>query len=145
MNELSRFFRQGFLRYGAIVLALFVGAGAATAQVNNVFTRGNVNDDFKVNWADADYLYAYLNLGGPAPLCMDAADVDDNGVVDGTDYLMLQDYLMGVGPEPAEPFPNRGWDPSPDALTCLYPTPAFPGWPGSPSDNISVCVAVGSQ
>ena len=128
-----------------IAFALLMFLSPASAQTENVFTRGNVNDDFEVNRADADYLYDYLYNEGATPLCMDAADVNDDGIVDNADYLTLRDYLSGTGPEPKDPFPNRGWDLTDDSLSCLYPTPAFPTWPGSPSENITISIAPGSQ
>lgn len=142
MNPSFRVLKRGLV---FVTLALLISMTGTYAQVENVFTRGNVNDDFKVNSADVDYLYDYLFTGGPDPLCMDAADVNDDGAVDNSDYEMLRDYLLGVGPQPMPPFPNRGWDPFPDLLPCFYPTPAFPPWSGNPSENISVCVSPGSQ
>ncbi|MFH1011860.1 MAG: dockerin type I repeat-containing protein [bacterium] len=145
MNRLSEILKVASLLGLFIALALLLSMNAAIAQTENVFTRGNVNDDFKVNLGDLEYLYAYLFQGGPEPLCMDAADVNDNGAVDNADYVMLQNYLVGGGAEPMAPFPNRGWDPTTDLLRCSYPTPSFPPWPGHPHDNITVCCALGSQ
>jgi hypothetical protein len=144
--ERFRILRGGELSVTKVgMLVLLLSLSTAFSQTENVFTRGNVNDDFKVNLADLEYLYTYLNQSGPEPLCMDAADVNDDGLVNNADYLMLQSYLVGGGAEPMAPFPNRGWDPTADLLTCSHPTPAFPPWPGHPHDNITVCCALGSQ
>jgi len=124
---------------------LLLAAATALGQVENVFTRGNVNDDFQVNRNDLLYLEDYFFAGGPEPLCMDAGDVNDDGIVDPADYNWLQAYFDGAGVPPPPPFPNRGWDPSPDLLTCFYPTPAFPAFTGNAGDNIVVCISPGSQ
>ncbi len=129
----------------AVLMVTLLLTLPVSAQVENVFTRGNVNDDFQVNERDLLYLQEYLFGSGPDPLCMDAADINDDGSVDPDDYTWLQTYFTGAGAPPLPPFPNRGWDPSPDLLTCFYPTPAFPAFTGNPSDNIVVCISPGSQ
>jgi hypothetical protein len=55
---------------------------------------GDINGDGVVNTADANYLYQYLNQGGPPPLWpMFRADVNNDGVVNMADYVTLVSYL----------------------------------------------------
>ena len=49
--------------------------------------------------------------------CMDAADVDDSGRVNITDFGYLLEYLNNEHDIPA-PFPSAGVDPTPDDLGC---------------------------
>ncbi|MEM7261508.1 MAG: FG-GAP-like repeat-containing protein, partial [Planctomycetota bacterium] len=55
------------------------GGGGPT----DTFSRGDLNEDGFHDIADANFLQAYLFTGGPAPACLDAADVNDDGAVDG--------------------------------------------------------------
>lgn len=56
--------------------------------------------------------------------CADASDVDDNGVLDVGDAVVVLSYLFGVFPlTPADPFPSCGTDPTfSDLFGCLTPT-----------------------
>ena len=77
------------------------------------FVRGDANFDGKVNISDAIF------LGGPAPLCDDAADADDNGRLDITDAIRTLDALfLGTATLPA-PYPEEGQDATQDSLRCL--------------------------
>jgi hypothetical protein len=105
----------------AVLLALF--AGRAAAQVEFPFVRGDLNGDGQVTLADASHYFAYRFLGAPPPGCSDAADVNDDGSLDTrgiADGQFLLDWLFRTAlpaPLPA-PFPARGADPTPDALSC---------------------------
>jgi hypothetical protein len=50
--------------------------------------------------------------------CKDALDVDDNGIQEITDLMVLLDYLFRAGSPPPSPFPFPGSDPTPDGLDC---------------------------
>ncbi len=81
------------------------------------FIRGDVNEDGLINIQD----YAAC-LNGPPFSCDDAADVNDDGVLDNLDCDYLYNYLYLMGPPPPPPFPDCGLDPTPDALGCTdYP------------------------
>lgn len=84
-----------------------------------VFVRGNTNTAVEVSTAvdlaDGVYLLAYLFSGGPAPVNMDAADVNDDGLVNVVDASYIFDYVTG-GSAPLSPFPNDGYDLTPDGL-----------------------------
>jgi hypothetical protein len=66
--------------------------------------------------------------------CLDAADTDDNGIVDVADAIRLLNFLYQGGSDPAAPFPLPGPDPEDDAgeegkgtdhLGCNLPLPHF--------------------
>lgn len=107
----------------------------------------DVNDDGSVNNSDPIYLNNWLYKGGPAPPppgpstcsydptedtvsclntwcveadqgCKDAADLDDSGTLEITDYNYLILWLFHGGPAPQPPFPDCGVDPIPDSMDC---------------------------
>ncbi len=110
--------------------------GADEWKQEIVFLRGDANVDGRVNLADAIFLLNYLFRGGPVPLCMDAADVNDNSAVhhsceydaddprwcecsiDLSDVVYLICYRFFGASEPPAPFKECGTDPTPDALGC---------------------------
>jgi hypothetical protein len=84
------------------------------------FLRGDVNCDGKVDSTDAKQLHDLLVRCGGGPgcqtCCADAADVNDDGAINGADLSALQDFLGG-GPPPPAPGPFEcGPDPTPDPL-----------------------------
>jgi hypothetical protein len=89
------------------------------------FIRGDVNEDGAVDAADiADC------LDGPPFSCDDAADVNDDGVLNTLDCDYLTDFLYSSGPPPPPPFPDCGVDPTADALGCADFPPCPPGGSG---------------
>jgi hypothetical protein len=82
------------------------------------FIRGDCTGDTVVDLVDVFYMLEYVEHGDPVPLCLDAADVDDDGGIDTQDASYLSDYLTGGGPEPPAPFPECGVDPTGDELGC---------------------------
>jgi hypothetical protein len=89
--------------------------------------------EFKRGDVDGNGMAATLTdlmacLDGPPFPCDDAADVNDDGILDSTDCQYLADYCTVPGhPPPPPPFPNCGTDPNPDALGCAD----YPHCPGS--------------
>jgi len=82
------------------------------------FVRGDSNGDGVVQISDAVAdLTFLLSIGGPAPLCLDAADANDDGQFDIADPVRVLNalFLPGAPPLPA-PYPSCGPDPSPDGL-----------------------------
>jgi hypothetical protein len=92
------------------------------------FIRGDADGDGLVGWLDCDFIMCWYFLGGPPFTCGDAADPNDDGTVNSADILYLQQYLSGFGAPPHAPFPNPGFDPTPDGLGCagayVIPTPS---------------------
>lgn len=67
--------------------------------------------------SDAVFILNFLFIGGRAPECLKAADVDDTGSIDLTDAVYLLNYLFIGGAAPADPV-DCGEDPTDDELTC---------------------------
>ena len=80
-----------------------------------------------VEWLPNEFARMVRNedyYGGPAPICQDAADLNDDGILDLADPIYGLSYLFEAGyaiPEPGWPC---GMDPTSDALVpCLYACP----------------------
>lgn len=84
------------------------------------FTRGDFDRDSDVTVTDVVSIAHYLFLQGPAPVCMDSADSNDDGMLDISDPVYLLFYLfIGNSPPPPAPFPEAGIDPTfRDNLGC---------------------------
>ena len=80
--------------------------------------RGTIDVDDKVEITDAIVLLQYLFLGGDAPPCLDAADIDDSGEVNLTDPIRLLSHLFLGGMAPEEPFTQCGRDITLDSIEC---------------------------
>ena len=88
-------------------------------QPSDIFLRGDYNADGIVDTIDMSDLLEWLSGGEDAPSCWDAADVNDNGVVELEDATYLEIFLQGSGPPPLPPYPDCGLDPTPDdSLDC---------------------------
>jgi PKD repeat protein len=86
-----------------------------------MFLRGDANSNGAVEIADCIFTLQYLFSHGPAPRCMDSADVDDNGVVNIADAIGILAYLFSASFHPAFPFPDPGLDGTPSDLPhCVY-------------------------
>jgi hypothetical protein len=64
---------------------------------------------------------AYLFQGGPAPPCLDSADVNDDGELDLSDAVYLVGFPFAGGSPPPAPHPECGADLPDDDLTCGKP------------------------
>jgi hypothetical protein len=82
------------------------------------FFRGDSTFDEELNISDAVFTLSFLFLGGPAPLCEDAADTDDTGDIILTDAVYLLNFLFTGGPPPPPPHAEKGLDETPDNLDC---------------------------
>ena len=84
---------------------------------NHPFLRGNSNNDSTVDISDAINTLGYLFTGTGEVTCQDAADTNDDGAVDVSDAIATLGFLfLGNPPEIKLPYPNRGLDPTSDAL-----------------------------
>lgn len=84
--------------------------------------RGDADGNGVVNpLSDAIYILEHQFGSGPAPPCLEAADIDDDSTFNGlTDGSALLAYGFLGGPPPGAPFPVCGMDPDPDnALSCV--------------------------
>ncbi|OUU21804.1 MAG: hypothetical protein CBC13_08530 [Planctomycetia bacterium TMED53] len=103
-----------FLDAAGTELAVF--PGGFTYFDDGIFLRGDVTCDGLVNIADVAMIAAYVAGSGQAPVLLDSADIDDNGVVHIGDAVQLATWLFDGGAPPAPPFPSPGPDPTPDGL-----------------------------
>ena len=93
------------------------------------FRRGDSNGDGLINIADPIHTLEYLYVGGPAPGCLDSADVNDDGAIDLADPIHFFSVIFAIGSQ-MNPLPapqSCGADPSLDTLDCA----AFPPCPSS--------------
>lgn len=98
--------------------------GSGGSVVNNLmFLRGDVNNDGKIDMSDAIGISNFLQGHNPGIKCNDAADANDDGLVNNKDYEYILDYLFNGGS--AIPAPNTGYglDPTPDGMGCEDNTP----------------------
>ena len=86
-----------------------------------LFRRGDVNDDGKIDIADAISLLGHLFGGQPAPGCPDAADSNDDGQLNIADAITVLSYLFAGG-SVADPGNECGVDPTGDDElgACTY-------------------------
>lgn len=69
------------------------------------FIRGDVNIDGRINLRDVDYLLSFFYHYHDNLVCEDAADMDDDGIVNINDAIILLDYLY-IGNIKELPPPN---------------------------------------
>ena len=81
------------------------------------FLRGDLNGDGEVTLADVLILAGSIANRSALP-CPDAADINDNGLVNLGDAALLIEFLLNGWTAPAAPFPDRGPDPTEDSLGC---------------------------
>lgn len=84
-----------------------------------VFLRGDCNDDGRVDISDAICILDYLFLGGGAPDCIAATNVNGDAGNDISDATYLLNHLFLGGLAPVAPYPTCGAGTLPrDAETC---------------------------
>ena len=132
----------------ASILLLILSPGNFCSGQNADFIRGDCNTDGSTDFAMADSvaLVAYLFQGGTDCLtCMDACDVDDDGIVNVLDAVLMISMGTGCGPAylPA-PWPACGADPTTDPLGCVsYPCASGP-IPANPDFEFSASNITGN-
>jgi bacillolysin len=87
------------------------------------FRRGDVDGSERIEITDPIFVLQFLFVGGPEPVCRDAADADDSGALDITDGIRTLHWLFTGGVIPPLPGPHDcGPDPTDDLLDCAsYP------------------------
>lgn len=88
-------------------------------DIRRGFIRGDANKDDGVDISDPVYLLDYIFRGGRPPPCFDAADANNDTRIDISDPIWVLNYEFRGGPQPSEPFPQAGVDPSDDAKGSL--------------------------
>ena len=88
----------------------------------NTFIRGNANAgdnlDQTIDLSDVIYTLEYLFINGSDPKCPDSADLNDDGRIDISDPVYLLFHLFTGGNPPRSPYPQKGFDPTKDNLSC---------------------------
>ena len=74
-----------------------------------------------MNISDAISVLLHL-FRGESLRCRDAADVNDDGLLQIDDVLAILEYVFLGGQAPQPPFPKAGRDPSEDDLDCEHST-----------------------
>jgi hypothetical protein len=87
------------------------------------FLRGDATGDSRVNVSDAILIaeLALGTIGADAPRNLDAADVTDDGVINGGDVTLLMAHLFAAGEPLPPPVDAPGLDPTPDEITSCPP------------------------
>jgi len=111
-----------FIASNSFVILLPGDTQAGQAEEGTLFVRGRVNtSDAVADLSDAVFIFGYVFLGGAAPPCLDAADVNDDGDLDLSDGVSLLNFVFSGGPAPPPPSPEDpcpGTDPTLDGLDC---------------------------
>jgi hypothetical protein len=92
--------------------------GGTPGSIAPVFLRGDADGDRRVTISDAVRVLLFLFQSGTAPACAKAADADDDGAILITDGIFVLNFLFKGGPQPPPPYPEIGFDPTPDSLGC---------------------------
>ncbi|MFN0060141.1 MAG: hypothetical protein ACKVX7_16910 [Planctomycetota bacterium] len=89
------------------------------------FLRGDANSDGGLDLFDPILLLNWYFGTTVQLFCDDAADVNDNGILEGiADPIYLLTYLFAGGAAPPRPLSSCGPDPRPDDLVCsVYDCP----------------------
>jgi hypothetical protein len=102
------------------LLSLSVGFATfgPASRVVAAFTRGDGNQDGRVDVADPVSVLKYLFAGQADPTCADAADSTDDGELSIADAIRTLQLLFLGGENLPAPFPEAGEDPTEDSLLC---------------------------
>jgi hypothetical protein len=137
-------------------LVLFFGSpfgGVDQAFAQQQFIRGDADGDCLVGVLDVHFFICWYFMMGPPPPCADAADANDDGLLNSADIVFLIAYLFVPGSNPpSPPFPDPGFDPTPDGYgcdnACVAPAPSnldsliVPSASGFAGDTITVPIIV---
>jgi len=99
---------QTFDRYDCAILVV----------PEEIFQRGDCNDDDKVDLADAAKILGW-QFGGEMIQCADACDANDDGKINLADSVLVLNYMFLFGDPPPDPGPVNGMegqDPTADDL-----------------------------
>jgi hypothetical protein len=110
---------DGSENIGALETPSFGQVNSGEPTVEGVFVRGDATEDLRVNVLDMVRILDILfEEGAVRPRCLDAADANDDGLVNITDVGFAGNAVFGRGAPPPPPFPEPGLDPTPDDLPC---------------------------
>lgn len=115
--------RSRFLTVTLLVIATYFGCVPTASAQDLDFKRGDVNGDGQVTYTDLCELVNSYSIGYSPPDCFDAMDVNDDGLLDLSDAILLM-TVFGAGSSPNYsliPAPGPfacGPDPTPDLFDC---------------------------
>ncbi len=104
----------GFSEFPDLVQGTLTITPAVTGD--EIFIRGDSNSDGRVDLSDPINVLDFLFSGAESPKCFDAADGNDDGRIDLADSIFLLGFFFAGGPRIPSPYPDRGFDPTEDAL-----------------------------
>jgi parallel beta-helix repeat protein len=105
---------------GGVDIGAYESGGCAASGTR--FVRGNADAAGGIDISDPIFLLTYLFIGGSAPDCLDAADINDDGSLDLSDavYSLIFQFLGGFPPR--SPYPECGTKDRINGLDCRsYP------------------------
>lgn len=106
-------------KYGELMCLADCKAYNISQCTNYLFLRGDANTDGIIDISDSVIILLF-KFSSIRILCMDAADVNDDGQIDVADVSYLNNFLFLGGPAPPQPHPTRGTDPTRDNLGCKF-------------------------
>ena len=111
--------------YGLRSASPCIGTGMESSDMGAIpfggsagFIRMDADGSGAVNLTDAIGILDYLFREGEPPACLDAADGNDSGALDITDAIFILEHLFLGGAAPPAPYPDPGFDITPDDLRC---------------------------
>ena len=82
------------------------------------FVRGDTDDNGSVSILDALAALQVIVNGATLP-CQESADMNDDAAVSIADIVTILQVIVGASNVVVpRPFPERGFDPTPDGLDC---------------------------
>jgi len=121
------------VRAGVLALLFIVLGAPSPARADVPFLRGDTNLDGTVSIADtASFGCVFFCALIPDLPCYDAIDVDDNGRLEISDWVLLLTSLFSRSGAIAAPFPEVGPDPTEDDLGCTR----YEVTPASATDDV---------
>jgi membrane-associated phospholipid phosphatase len=106
------------LKISVCVLVVGGVSGNGMSASADLFTRGDVDRNGRIDVTDPLRIFLSLFNGEAGLGCRDAADANDSGDIDISDPVLLLSYLFVGGSAPSPPFPDMGADPTADGLDC---------------------------
>jgi hypothetical protein len=107
-------------RSGRVITPQLVSAFLTVLErADTVFVRGDSSRDNMLDVSDPVRTLGYLFLGSSRLACDDAADADDNGLLNIADAIFTLEFLFQGGLPPPPPHSTEGLDPTVDGLDCL--------------------------
>ena len=89
------------MRKTSVLVVASMIAVVNVAVSDEPFVRGDTNGDGVVDWVDAFNIVEWFFAEGPAPLCADAWDTDDDGELSIMDMvLIIEGECLGMGSIP---------------------------------------------